>query len=176
MTFLQTTPTFEPDPRMRYSWQERMDAVALYMLVGNMRIVSEKKNISYDTLLEWKKSDWWPEMVDQLRRQKKSKTADGLTNIVEQSLDVIKDRLENGDFVLNNKTGQIVRKPVGVKDAANIANNLLHRQMQLEEVVERSATTQDTVQETLSLLAKEFQKLHRMEKKNNAETIEFKES
>ena len=141
-----------------FSWEKRMDVVARYMLIGNLRVVSEQTGVNYRSLIEWKKSDWWPEMVEQLRRQKKGKTNDSLTKIIEQSLDVMQDRLENGDFVLNNKTGEIVRKPVGVKEATAIATGLIQRQLQLEELMDKTEKNSDTVAETLTLLAKEFQK------------------
>lgn len=156
-----------------HSWEKRMDAVAKYMLLGNMRVVSEQTGIQYSTLVDWKKSDWWPEMVDQIRRQKKTKTSDSITKIIEGSLEVLQDRLENGDWVLNNKTGEIIRKPVGVKDAAVIANQLMQRQIQLEDLIERNSKSTDSVQETLVALATEFAK---WQKKNKREIIDVEEA
>ncbi len=156
------------------SWDKRMDAVARYMLLGNMRVVSEQVGVTYNTLVEWKRSSWWPEMVETIRRQKKGKTNQSITKIIEQSLDVIEDRLENGDFIMNNKTGEIVRKPVGVREATTIAHQLLQRQTAIEELENKMSRSEDTVQETLSLLAKEFQKWNKT-KKNNAEEIPFVE-
>lgn len=156
-----------------YSWEKRMDVVAKYMLLGNMRVVSEQTGVNYATLMDWKKSDWWPDMVDQIRRQKKTKTSDSITKIIEGSLEVLQDRLENGDWVLNNKTGEIIRKPVGVKDAATIANQLMQRQLQLEDLIERNSKSSDTVQETLVALATEFAK---WQKKNKRETIDIEDA
>jgi len=156
------------------SWDKRMDAVARYMLLGNMRVVSEQVGVTYNTLVEWKRSSWWPEMVETIRRQKKGKTNQSITKIIEQSLDVIEDRLENGDFIMNNKTGEIVRKPVGVREATTIAHQLLQRQTAIEELENKMSRSEDTVQETLTLLAKEFQKWNKT-KKNNAEEIPFVE-
>lgn len=156
-----------------HSWEKRMDAVSKYMLLGNMRVVSEQTGIQYSTLVDWKKSDWWPEMVDQIRRQKKTKTSDSITKIIEGSLEVLQDRLENGDWVLNNKTGEIIRKPVGVKDAAVIANQLMQRQIQLEDLIERTSKSSDTVQETLVALATEFAK---WQKKNKREVIDVEDA
>ena len=161
------------------SWNKRMDAVARYMLLGNMRVVSEQVGVTYNQLVEWKRSPWWPEMVETIRRQKKGKTNQSITKIIEQSLDVIEDRLENGDFIMNNKTGEIVRKPVGVKEATTIAHQLLQRQQAIEELEAKLSSNEDTVQETLSLLAKEFQKWNktkRVSKDNeNAEDLPFVE-
>ena len=156
------------------SWEKRMDAVARYMLLGNMRVVSEQVGVTYNQLVEWKRSPWWPEMVETIRRQKKGKTNQSITKIIEQSLDVIEDRLENGDFIMNNKTGEIVRKPVGVREATTIAHQLLQRQQAIEELEAKLSSSEDTVQETLSLLAKEFQKWNKT-KKNNAEDLPFLE-
>lgn len=163
-----------PDLHSRsHSWEKRMEVVAKYMLLGNMRVVSEQTGVQYSTLVDWKKSDWWPEMVDQIRRQKKTKTSDSITKIIEGSLDVLQDRLENGDWVLNNKTGEIIRKPVGVKDAVTIANQLMQRQLQLEELIERNSQSQDNVQDTLKALATEFIK---WQKKSKREVIDIEDA
>lgn len=162
-------------PANAIPWEKRMDVVATYMLIGNLRVVSEKHDINYQTLLEWRKQDWWPEMVAQLRRQKKVKQAESITTLVENSLETIQDRLLNGDVIFNQKTGKVERKPVSAKDALAIANNLIQRQLQLEEIAEKSQVNVDTMQETLALLAKEFQKWNRQENRRNSETIEFKE-
>ena len=141
-----------------YSWDKRLEVVSRYMLLGNLRLISEQTGVSYDTLCDWKKSEWWPETVAQIKREKKNKTNDSLTKIIEQSLEVMTDRLEHGDFIMNNKTGEIVRKPVGVKEATAITSQLLQRQLQIEEMMERTERSTDTVNETLALLAREFQK------------------
>lgn len=154
-----------------YSWEKKMEAVSRYMLLGNMRVVSEQLNVPYSVLADWKRSDWWPEMVDSLKRQKKSKTNEHLTKIIETSLDIVQDRLENGDFFVNQKTGKVDRKPVSIRDASQITTNLLQRQIQLEELVERSQKTEDTVQDVLTKIALEFKRWN----KNNATDIEYVE-
>lgn len=153
-------------------WEKRMDCVARFMLLGNMRVVAEQANVSYDTLMEWKKSEWWPDMVEQIRRQKTNKRNESITKVVEQSLDIMQDRLENGDPFFNQKTGKIEYKPVGVRDVTTIASNLLQRQIQLEELSQKSEVKTDTVQETLSMLAKEFQKWN----KKTPETIDVEDA
>jgi len=152
-----------------HSWEKRMEVVSRYMLLGNIRVVSEQTGVQYSTIVEWKKQDWWQDMVDQIRRQKKTKTSESITKIVESSLDVLQDRLENGDWVLNNKTGEIVRKPVGAKEAIVIANQLMQRQIQLEDLIERSSKSEDNAQETLKLLFNEFSK---WQKKKTPEIID----
>jgi len=144
------------------SWSKRMEVVARYMLLGNMRLVAEQTNISYSTLMSWKNTDWWPEMVSQLKRQKQTKTNDNITKLIEQSLDVMQDRLDNGDFVFDQKTGQVVRKPVSIRDATQIATNLLQRQQVQEELEQKLSVKTSTVAETLSLIAQELKRHNRI--------------
>lgn len=139
-------------------WDKRMEVVSRFLLLGNMRLVSEQTGVGYGTLMEWKKADWWPEMVEQLRRQKRTKTNDSLTKIIEQSLEVTLDRLENGDFVHDQKTGQVIRKPVNARDASAIADAMLKRQEIIEAVMDGVNNNTDTQEEILTKLALEFKR------------------
>jgi hypothetical protein len=159
-----------------YTWSDKTKAVQLYMLNGNMRIVSETTDIPYSTLQEWKSSDWWGQVVEEFRAAKRAKTGIKLSNIIETSLEVVQDRLQNGDFILNNKTGKIERRPVSLRDASTVTNNLLTRQLQMEEIADKVENSKVTVQETLTMLAKEFQKMNKQKQKAMATDVEFTES
>jgi S-adenosylmethionine:tRNA-ribosyltransferase-isomerase (queuine synthetase) len=158
-----------------YEWSDKTKACQLYMLNGNMRIVSEVTEIPYDTLCDWKRSEWWPTLVEEIRAAKRAKTGVKLSSIIDTSLEVLQDRLENGDWVLNNKTGAMVRRPVSLRDATTATNNLLTRQLQMEEIADKMENNKTTVQETLALLAKEFKKMTNHRTKQLATDIEFKE-
>ena len=160
---------------LTYTWTDKSKAVQFYMLLGNLRLVSEKTEVPYKTLVEWKRSSWWPQLVQEMREAKRAQTGTKLSEIIDTSLDVVLDRLKNGDFVLNNKTGQIERRKVSLRDASAVTNNLLTRQLQMEELADRMEHTNTTVQETLNLLAREFQKLNRKASTKDAETVEYVE-
>ena len=159
-----------------YEWADKTKACQLYMLNGNMRIVSEVTEIPYDTLTDWKRSDWWPTLVEEMRAAKRAKTGVKLSKIIDTSLEVLQDRLENGDWVLNNKTGEMQRRPVSLRDAQAATSNLLTRQLQMEEIADKMENNKTTVQETLTLLAKEFQKMTRQKQKQEALEVEYKET
>jgi hypothetical protein len=142
------------------------------MLTGNMRAVSDQLNINADTLYAWRKSEWWPTLVAEIRATQRAKTGQKLTDIIGSSLEVINDRLENGDIVMNNKTGELVRRPVSLKDAATVTNNLMTRQLQMEEIADKLENTSVSVNETLKLLANEFQKWSKKISRNNATDID----
>lgn len=167
-----STEEYKVPARNGYPWSVKTEVVTRYMSVGNMRLVSEVMEIPYDTLLTWKKEPWWTELVNEVRKAKQSKTNQKITKIIEDSLAIIEDRLENGDFILNNKTGEVQRKPVPLRDVANVTNQLLTRQLQLEELSDKMEHRNETVQETLKLLANEFSKWQRIQNKTNATTVE----
>lgn len=163
------------DVRTQYSWSDKTKACQLYMLTGNMRVVADQLNINPDTLYSWRKSEWWPTMVAEIRATQRAKTGQRLTDIIQSSLEVVSDRLENGDIVLNNKTGELIRKPVSLKDAATVTNNLMTRQLQMEEIADKMENTSVSVNETLKLLATEFQKWSKRITRDKAQDIDFKE-
>jgi hypothetical protein len=160
----------------RYSWEKKIEVASKYMQLGNTRLVSELTDVSYQTISDWRKTDWWSALIEELKLAKKAKTGQKLSEIIDQSIEVVTDRLENGDWVLNNKTGEMMRRPVSLRDAAQVTNNLITRQIQMEELAEKITTRKETVQETLKVLAGEFAKWNRTQKNKDVETIPFKEN
>lgn len=161
--------------RDRYTWEQKVEVATLFQQLGNIRIVSEKTGVPYQTIIDWRRTDWWVDLLDELKQIKRTKTGTKLAEIIEQSITVVQDRLENGDFVLNNKTGEITRRPVSLRDAAQVTNNLITRQIQMEELAEKLVNRKESIKETLNVLAKEFAKFNKEQQKQNATTIEFKE-
>lgn len=160
---------------LQYTWSDKSKACSLYMTNGNMRTVSEVLEIPYNTLCDWKNSDWWQQLVEEIRNAKRAKVGTKLSTIIDTSLEVVLDRLQNGDYVLNNKTGKIERRKVSLRDAATVTNNLITRQLQMEELADKMDTNKATVQETLTMLAKEFQKMNKQKQKALATDIDFTE-
>jgi hypothetical protein len=160
---------------LEYTWSDKAKACSLYMTNGNMRTVSEVMEVPYSTLCDWKNSDWWQQLVEEIRNAKRAKTGTKLSTIIDTSLEVVLDRLQHGDYVLNNKTGKIERRKVSLRDAATVTNNLITRQLQMEELADKMDTNKATVQDTLALLAREFQKMNKQKVKALASDIDFKE-
>lgn len=160
---------------LEHTWSDKSKACTLYMTNGNMRTVSELMDIPYATLCDWKNSDWWQQLVEEIRNAKRAKTGTKLSTIIDTSLEVVLDRLQNGDFILNNKTGKLERRKVSLRDAATVTNNLITRQLQMEELADKMDTNKATVQDTLAMLAKEFQKMNKQKQKALATDVTFTE-
>lgn len=172
---LESAPERGVTRRDRYTWEQKVEVATLFQQLGNIRIVSEKTGVPYQTIIDWRRTDWWVDLLDELKQIKRTKTGTKLAEIIEQSITVVQDRLENGDFVLNNKTGEITRRPVSLRDAAQVTNNLITRQIQMEELAEKLVNRKESIKETLNVLAKEFAKFNKEQQKQAAQTIAFTE-
>jgi hypothetical protein len=103
-------------------------------------------------------------------------TSGKLSTIVDKALDVIENRLEQGDIIYDQKTGELRNKPVTLKDATSAATALMQRQNAIEKAQSQEVqiSQQSTMQEQLKELAKEFAKFNTRHK-TNAQDVEFKE-
>lgn len=116
-------------------------------------------------------------MEDEVVASKRVGQATKLSKIVDKALDSIDDRLDNGDFILNNKTGKVVRKPVGLRDAVNAASALMQRAEVIENMNKQERTIEATqsIEDQLKLLANEFARFNN-KGKFGAEDISFTET
>jgi hypothetical protein len=158
-----------------WTWEKKIEVVTKYMALGNLRLTAEVSKVPYDTCTEWKKSNWWSQVVDEIKKTKSTEMNNKLSKIIDKSLSAIEDRLENGDFVFSQKTGEVLRKPVTIKDANTVAKDLLSHQIRVEEIANKIEERKETIQETLKVLADEFAKWNRRALNKTAETTDFKE-
>lgn len=147
-----------PNARKDLHWsdQQKIEAVQTYLMLGSINGVAKVLNIPQPTLQYWKGSEWWKEIQDQLKTQENILLGNRLKGIIEVSLEKVADRLENGDFVYNQKTGEIIRKPVVMKDALKAATDLMDRKQKLTQV-EHFTVQQEGIMEKLEKLAKAFE-------------------
>ena len=116
----------------RWSDQQKTEAAKTYLLLGNLALTSRILGIPEITLKVWKRSEWWAELVRELKSQERMELTSRTKKIVNAALTVVEDRLVNGDFQFDQKTGEVVRKPVNMKDAHKVAVDLQERADKLE--------------------------------------------
>lgn len=155
--------------------EKRYEVVKTVLTTNNRRLTSELTGIPYNTIRDWEKQEWWPQIVAEIRREQRSELSSKLGKITEAALDIMQDRLENGEYILNNKTGEIVRKPVGLRDANQTAANLMTQRIKLEELNEKVSTKEETINDVLKQLALEFTKFHKKERTKSATDVPFVE-
>jgi len=159
--------------------EKKIEVVTSWLTLGNLRQAAAIGGMSHSLVKQWRTQPWWKDLEAEILASRRIASASKLSKIVDKSLDVIDDRLENGDFVYNAKTGDLLRKPVSMRDAGNVANTLMQRQAILEKLTrdETVAETAVSIQDQLSNLAAEFAKMNtKIGRTQAVEEIEYKET
>lgn len=145
--------------RGRYTWEKKYATVAIYLKSGSLRETERQSGVPTFTLENWRKSSWWDNLVAEIQKEEHAVKNTKLSQIINKALGVVEDRLENGELILNNKTGKLVRKPVSIRDATRAAGELMQRQESLNKAHAIDEVQKQTVDETLKFLANEFAKM-----------------
>lgn len=144
------------------SWpkEKKLQVVAQWLSIGNLRLVSEVSGVSYGIIRQWRIQPWWKEFEDEIRRTEGVQLDSKMSRIITKALDAVEDRLENGEEVLNNKTGEIVRKPVRLSDANKVATDMAKARTDLRTEAANVGVIQAIpIQEQLKILAQEFARM-----------------
>lgn len=144
----------------RYSTKQKYECVVLYKMVGNIAVISKQMGIPEHTIYNWRTLDWWKEIEEQIRTESRSKLGKNLQNLVDKAYATVEDRLDNGDYVYDQKLGKLVRKPVNANVAAGILKDSIDKTFLLEKLQkeEKKEINQEKITETLLKVAKEFEK------------------
>lgn len=147
--------SIEAGTNKQWSDNQKMEAIQSYLLLGNLALTSRILGIPEITLRVWKRTEWWADMVTEIKSQDRIQLSSRMKKIVDASLTVVEDRLLNGDYQFDQKTGQNIRKPVNMKDAHKVAVDLQDRQDLLEKT-EKPEITEDKIELRLLQLANTF--------------------
>jgi hypothetical protein len=150
------TRALTAETNKRWSDKQKLDAVSTWLVLGNLAMTSRLTNIPEVTLRVWKASEWWKDVVDELKTQERIELSNKMKRIVEAAHQVVENRLINGDPVLNQKTGEIVMKPVAMKDAHRVAVDLLNQREAVEKATKPAGDKDEGNTTKLEQLAEKF--------------------
>jgi hypothetical protein len=134
---------------------QKLEACKTYLMTGNIAMTARMLKVPEVTVRYWAKSPWWKEMVDDLRSQDELVLSARLKRIVEKTFDVVEDRLEHGDYVYDQKTGEMRRKPVALRDAHKVGLELDNKR---DLILSRSSprASEEAIDDKLNKLAAKF--------------------
>lgn len=157
--------------------EKKIEVVTKYLVLGNLKLVAVDTGVDYSLVRAWKTQPWWKDLENEIRATQNIALDNKLSKIIERSMDATMDRLENGEIVLNNKTGELIRKPVAMKDAAKVATDFMTRQSIIrKDDSEKPQVSQQSVTDQLAALALEFAKWQIKDaSKKEAIDVEIKE-
>lgn len=139
-----------------WSDKQRLQAVSAYVVLGKVTLVAASTGIPEDTLRKWKQASWWKEAEDEIRRSSKIELSGKLSRIVDATLLQLEDRVANGDYFYNPKTGGFERKPINASQASKITNELIDKTLVLEKVATQERLTDEGLDDRLKKLRDEM--------------------
>ena len=140
-----------------YPEETRIEAVALYATFGNVAEVARILGMQATTIRQWKMSEWWHEMMNRVHDEKDEELDTKFTKTIDLAMDEINDRLVNGEYVHNPKTGITVRVKPKMRDIAFVSSTHIDKR-QLLRGKPTSRTEKVSQDDRLGKLAKEFAK------------------
>lgn len=150
----------------KYKWKsekaqwgedQKLQAVATYVMTGNLKEVCLVTSIPYDTLKWWKEKDWWKELVLQIRDEDVQALDSNLQRVIGKALSTLEDRLDKGDYQYDPKTGKPVRIPIKAHIALKATTELLTKQDKIRDKPKQKEL-ENTIDARLLKLAEEFSK------------------
>ena len=164
---LGRTGTWYPD-------STKSDALKLWLVCGNLKQVSASMNIPYDTLRTWRASKWWNEMAMEVRTEGHLALSHKMQKLADKAMDVTLDRLEHGDSVIDNRTGELRLKPVSMRDAHQVAVSFQDRAIKLTAGPGDQAA-QVQIGDRLAAIAEAFAKMVKLPKQHEVIDVPFTE-
>lgn len=157
---------------VQWSDQQKLDLLKMYTLTGNLALSAAACKIPEDTARRWKAQNWWKERLADLKSQKDFEVSARLEKIVNSSLLIMEDRLDQGDFFFNPKSGRIERKPVSLQAAHKVAVDLMDRQDALERRALRGESQEVAVDKWIALAEKFAQLAQKSQDKPKVEVTD----
>ena len=158
-----------------YSDAKKVEVVTTYLVLGKAPLVEAATGVPRGTIRTWKMQPWWKELEAEIRSDEDQELDAKLSKIVDRTLDTVVDRIENGDYILDSRTGSVKRVPVKMKDAHKVSVDLIDKRNLLRgkptSRVEKVST--EDVMLKLAETFKEWAKLVKREEKTiDGEIIE----
>lgn len=135
------------------SEKDRIRAVTVYAVTGNAAQTAEITGIPSGTIRQWKTQEWWPQIMERIRQEKDDELDVQFTSIVDKTIKQINDRLENGDYIYDNKKGELVRKPMGGKELGVVTSIFVDKR-ELLRGKKKQQMDQQSIKDKLDEIAK----------------------
>lgn len=144
-----------------WSDSQRIELVTTWLATGNLRLSSATLGIPEDTARRWKAQPWWKQLVIDIRNEDNLQLDAKLAKVVNKSVDALLDRVENGDFQYDQRTGELIRKPISARDASTVTRDMIDRRELLQGKKEVQVDNSRKMEERLLKLAEELTRFSR---------------
>ncbi len=157
IVYVRTKKT-KPGKQYPGHWPEakKIEAVTAYLALGTLPLTAAHTKLPLNTLMTWKKKPWWKEIEQKIKDEDNQELDSKLSNIIKKTLNVIEDRLDNGNFQYDQKTGRVLRVPVNIRDTHRVMSDLVNQRRVIRKEPTVADTPANTVNDRLITLAEQF--------------------
>lgn len=113
--------------------------------------------VPVETLRVWKRSDWWATQAAEMQQEGNIELDQKLTKVMDKALESVMDRLENGEYMYDPRTGKVKRIPAKLRDTGKILNDMIDKKQLIKKTVrDNTDTKQQITADHLVQLARAF--------------------
>lgn len=149
--------------KKNWSDRKKIEVVTSYLALGKAPMVEAVTGVPSQTIRIWKMQSWWKDLVREIQMSEDQELDGKLTKIIDKSIDVINDRLEHGEFILDSRSGKVKRVPVKLRDTHRVTSDLLDKRNVLRGKP-TSITERVSTEDVLKKLAQQFQEFTKFQK------------
>lgn len=141
-------------------WKEakKIEAVTTYLALGNLAETSRVINVPIPTLKDWKTQDWWKTYVEDIQSESNVATDKKISKIIDKALDLLVDRMDEGNYQYDQARGKLVKVPLNAQDLNKVATALFDKRQLIRKQPTSIKTNPENTEARLLKLAKEFAK------------------
>lgn len=123
-------------------WPEskKIEVVTTFLSVGSVPTTSALTKVPIETIRSWRKTEWFKEMVEQVQDEDNQELDTKFSKIIRKTLETIEDRLENGNFQFDPRTGKVMRIPVNLRDTHRVMADLVDKRKVLRNEPTKAET------------------------------------
>lgn len=145
----------------QYSDKQKTKAVLTFVVTGSNSLTAQQCKIPLKTIETWKTQKWWKDQVQELKNTRNTEMSGNLKNLFDKATAQLEDRIENGDYIWDQKKGCAVRVPVGSRNLNQIAKDSIDRQVLLDKVTTPVKEEYLDINQRLTELLHEFKRIGR---------------
>lgn len=155
-----------------WSDKQKLEAAAMFLQLGNNNLVAAACGIPEQTLRDWRKTEWWDRIIAEMKMAENVQLSNRAKAIVEKGMAVMNDRLENGEWIYDQKKGELIRKPVGMREATVAVNTMIDKKLLLEKQ-EVKVVDAERLEDKLNKLMDSFSALAKPKKQIEVTDVVF---
>lgn len=139
-------------------WPEkkRLEVVTTYLALGSIVETARICNVPVPTIKTWKLQPWWKETIDSIQSGENQKTDNKMSKIIDNALDMLVKRIEEGDYQYDQKTGKLVKVPLKARDLERISSGLFDKRQLIRQQPTSIKADELNQTERLLKLAEQF--------------------